>query len=553
MMIISRKIALGVAFGLVANFGIAQSLQQGIISIDSHKYAQAKQNFEQMLAKEASDANYFYNGNVYLTQFEPNFAKAKEFFDKGVAADKKAYLSKIGLASIKLGKGDKSGIAEIQAIVKDSKEKDSEVLYRAAEALTMFEKASNPDLAIEYLTKAIEREKKEVPTNYYYTLGDAYRLKLSTSPQVAGSAMTAYDKALPSAKNKASVFTRMGTLWMAAQQWESAKTSLDKAILSDVSYAPAYKALAGYNIRFQRNGEATKNLINYAKYADEDPNTQLEISKLFFLNDDYANASLTLNKIFDKVDDPIKYKLRAFLQYADGAYPEALESLNMFMTKAEKGKILPADQGLQGLISAGLAKSEKDEAKKKMLMADAMAKIAIAKAAKDETMDWDAEMAKIKGGGADSAQAAAGPTNPKIEGLKAKVASNPKDLESIVALGSAYQEVENWNGAILTWDKMIAASPDWAYSYYAKAAAYQQLKNNEMAEASYQKYIDVVRSKPVPEQMESKETLSYAYYLVAYYIQDKDLAKAKDYAQQAVNLNPDYAPANELNTLLLKK
>lgn len=552
-MIISRKIALGVAFGLVANFGIAQSLQQGIISIDSHKYAQAKQNFEQMLAKEASDANYFYNGNVYLTQFEPNFAKAKEFFDKGVAADKKAYLSKIGLASIKLGKGDKSGIAEIQAIVKDSKEKDSEVLYRAAEALTMFEKASNPDLAIEYLTKAIEREKKEVPTNYYYTLGDAYRLKLSTSPQVAGSAMTAYDKALPSAKNKASVFTRMGTLWMAAQQWESAKTSLDKAILSDVSYAPAYKALAGYNIRFQRNGEATKNLINYAKYADEDPNTQLEISKLFFLNDDYANASLTLNKIFDKVDDPIKYKLRAFLQYADGAYPEALESLNMFMTKAEKGKILPADQGLQGLISAGLAKSEKDEAKKKMLMADAMAKIAIAKAAKDETMDWDAEMAKIKGGGADSAQAAAGPTNPKIEGLKAKVASNPKDLESIVALGSAYQEVENWNGAILTWDKMIAASPDWAYSYYAKGAAYQQLKNNEMAEASYQKYIDVVRSKPVPEQMESKETLSYAYYLVAYYIQDKDLAKAKDYAQQAVNLNPDYAPANELNTLLLKK
>lgn len=552
-MIISRKIALGVAFGLVANFAIAQSLQQGINSIDSHKYAQAKQNFEQMLSKEASDANYFYNGNVYLTQFEPNFAKAKEFFDKGLAADKKAYLSKIGLASIKLGKGDKSGIAEIQAIVKDSKEKDSEVLYRAAEALTMFEKASNPDLAIEYLTKAIEREKKEVPTNYYYTLGDAYRLKLSTSPQVAGSAMTAYDKALPSAKNKASVFTRIGTLWMAAQQWESAKTSLDKAILSDVSYAPAYKALAGYNIRFQRNGEATKNLINYAKYADEDPNTQLEISKLFFLNDDYANASLTLNKIFDKVEDPIKYKLRAFLQYADGAYPEALESLNMFMTKAEKGKILPADQGLLGLISAGLAKSEKDEAKKKMLMADAMAKIAIAKAAKDETMEWDAELAKIKGGGADSAQAAAGPTNPKIEGLKAKIASNPKDVESIVALGSAYQEVENWNGAVLTWDKMIAASPDWAYSYYAKGAAYQQLKNNEMAEASYQKYIDVVRSKPVPEQMESKETLSYAYYLVAYYIQDKDLAKAKDYAQQAVNLNPDYAPANELNNVLLKK
>ena len=552
-MIISKKIALGVAVGLVANFAMAQSLQQGINSIDSHKYAQAKQNFEQMLAQDASEQNYFYNGNVYLTQFEPNFAKAKEFFDKGIAADKKAYLSKIGLASIKLGKGDKSGIADIQEIVKDSREKDSEVLYRAGEALTLFEKASNPDLAISFIEKAIERERKEVPTYYYYTLGDAYRFKLSTSPQVAGSAMTAYDKALPSAKNKASVFTRMGTLWMAAQQWEKAKESLDKALLSDASYAPAYKALTGYNFRFQRNEEATKNLVNYAKYADEDPNTQLEISKLFFLNDDYANARMTLDKVFDKVEDPIKYKLKAFLQYADAKYPEALSSLNMFMSKADKDKILPSDKGLNGLITAGLAKSETDEAKKKMMMTEAMQKVAIAKAAKDETMDWDMELAKIKGGGADTALAEAGPTNSKIEDLKKKIAANPKDVESIVALGTAYQEVENWNGAIIAWDKMISASPDWSYSYYAKGAAYQQLKNNEMAETSYQKYIDVVRAKPVPDQMAEKQTLSYAYYLVAFFVQDKDLAKAKEYAQQAVNLNPEYQPAVDLNNIMIAK
>lgn len=552
-MMISRKVAYSVAFGLVANFAISQSLEQGINSIDSHKYAQAKQNFEQMLAKDASAENYFYNGNVYLTQFQPNFAKAKEFFDKGLAEDKRSNLNKIGLASIKLGRGDKSGFADIQEAVKDSRERDSEVLYRAAEALTLFEKASNPDLAITYLEKAIERERKDIPTNFYYTLGDAYRLKLTNNPQVAGSAMTAYDKALPSAKNKASVFTRIGTLWMAAQQWQKAKESLNKAILSDPSYAPAYKAMAGYNIRYQENGEATKNLLNYAKYADEDPYTQLEISKLFFVNDDYVNSRMTLDKVFDKVDDPIKYKLKSFLQYADGKYPEALASLNMFMSKADKTTISAGDQGLQGLISAGLAKNEKDEAKKTMLMNDAMQKVAIAKAAKDETMDWDMELAKIKGGGVDTALAEAGATNPTIEGLKKKIAANAKDVESIVALGTAYQEVENWNGAILAWNKMISASPDWAYSYYAKGAAYQQLKNNDMAEAAYQKYIDVVRSKPVPEQMSAKETLSYAYYLVAYFVQDKDLMKAKDYATQAVNLNPDYEPAKTLNNALMLK
>ena len=552
-MIISRKVAYGVAFGLVANFAFAQSLQQGINSIDSHKYAQAKQNYEQMLAKEATAENYFYNGNVYLTQFQPNFTKAKEYFDKGLAIDKKSNLNKIGLATIKLGKGDKSGIADIQNAVKDSKEKDSEVLYRAAEALTLFEKASNADLAISFLEKAIEREKKEVPTNYYYALGDAYRLKLTNSPQVAGSAMTAYDKALPSAKNKASVFTRMGTLWMAAQQWQKAKESLDKAVLSDATYAPAYKALAGYNIKYQKNGEATQNLINYSKNADEDPYTQLEISKLFFINGDFANSKTTLDKVFDKVDDPIKFKLQAFLQYEDGMYAEALASLNTFMSQADKSTISAGDQGLMGLISAGLAKNEKDESKKSMLMNDAMQKVAIAKAAKDQTMDWDMEMAKIKGGGADTAVANAGPTNPAIEALKKKIAANPKDLESLVALGTAYSEAENFNGAVITWDKMIAAAPDYAYSYYAKGAAYQQLDNIDMADASYQKFIDVVTAQPAPEQMQSKEALSYAYYLVAYFQQDKDLAKAKNYAQQAVNLNPTYEPAVTLNTALMAK
>jgi hypothetical protein len=35
----------------------------------------------------------------------------------------KSYLNKLGLATVKLGKGDKNAIAEIQKIVTDSKEK----------------------------------------------------------------------------------------------------------------------------------------------------------------------------------------------------------------------------------------------------------------------------------------------------------------------------------------------------------------------------------------------------------------------------------------------
>lgn len=548
---VTKKIALGVAVGFFSNFAFAQTLQDGIASADSHKYANAKQVFNQMISKSPTAENYFYLGNSYLTQFEPNFELALENFNKGLATDKKSNLNKLGIASVKLGKGDKSAVAEIQSIVSDARDKDPEVLYRAAEALTLFGGTSNADLAIDYLNRAVEKSQKGgTPAYYYYTLGDAYRLKLTNSPQVAGSAMTAYDKALPIAKNKASVHTRIGTLWMQAQQWQKAKESIDRAIASDPTYAPAYKAKAAYNIKYQNNALATQDLMNYAKYADEDPDTQLEISKLFFTNEDYANSKIYLDKVFDKVNDPIKYKLRAYLQYADGDYAVAKTSMDEFISKAEKSRIQPADQGLLGLIAAGLAHKETDAARKAALTSEAQQKIAIAKAAKDETMNWDAELLKIKGGGGISQSAVdAGPTTPQIEALKKKVIENPQDTDALFNLANAYQEAKNWNGAILSWQKMSGLLPDWAPAYYSQGYAYQQAGNNELAKMAYEKFIATVK----PAEVEAnKETLSYAYFAVAYLVKDSDTAKAKEYAAKSVQLNPTYQDAINLNKALNK-
>lgn len=548
---LTKKIALGVAVGFFSNFALAQTLQDGIASADSHKYANAKQVFNQMITKSPTAENYFYLGNSYLTQFEPNFELALENFNKGLAADKKSNLNKIGLASVKLGKGDKSAITEIQNIISDARDKDPEVLYRAAEALTLFGGAGNADLAIDFLNRAVDKSQKNgTPAYYFYTLGDAYRLKLTSSPQVAGSAMTAYDKALPVAKNKASVHTRIGTLWMQAQQWQKAKESIDRAIASDPTYAPAYKAKAAYNIKYQNNALATQDLMNYAKYADEDPDTQLEISKLFFTNEDYANSKTYLDKVFDKVNDPIKYKLRAYLQYADGDYTDAKASMDQFISKAEKSRVQPADQGLLGLISAGLAHKETDAAKKAALTTEAQQKIAIAKAAKDETMNWDAELLKIKGGGGISQSVVdAGATSPQIEALKKKVIENPQDTDALFKLANAYQEVKNWNGAILSWQKMSGLLPDWAPAYYSQGYSYQQAGNNELAKMAYEKFIATVK----PAEVEAnKETLSYAYFAVAYLVKDSDVAKAKDYAAKSVQLNPTYQDAINLNKALNK-
>ncbi|QQV01988.1 MULTISPECIES: tetratricopeptide repeat protein [Chryseobacterium] len=539
-----RKLALGASVVFFTNFAFAQTLQDGINSLDSDKYAAAKNNFSQMIAKEATAENYFYLGNTFLKQGEPDYAKATENFNKGLAADRKSYLNQIGLATVKLGKGDKSAIAEIQKIVSDSKEKDAEVLFRAAEALTLFEKNNSPDLAIQYLNKAIERAKKDIPAYYYYTLGDAYRLK-----RIPGDAMTAYDKALPLAKNKASVYTRMGTLWMAAQQWQLAKQNIDKAISTDPTYAPAYKALAAYNIKYQENAKATQDLINYTKYADEDPYTQLEIAKLYFTNEDYANSKAILDKIFDKIDDPIKFKLRAYVNYADGEYAMAKQNIDTFVSQAEKSRVQPADQGLMGLIAAGLAKTETDEAKKAALKAEAQQKVGLAKAAKDETLKWDMELAKINGGGASQASVDAGPTSPEVESLKKLVASNPQDSDALYKLANAYQDVKNWNGAILTWQKMSNLLPDWAPAYYSQGYAYQQAGNNEAAKLAYEKYIATLKPADVEA---NKKTLAYALFAVAFLEKDNDVEKAKTYLLRSLALDPTYQDAINLNAELNK-
>ena len=542
---LTRRVVLTAAVGFFTNLTFAQSVQDGINFVDSQKYAKAKQNFTDLINQNPKDAsNFFYLGNIYLTQFDPNFTEAQDSFNKGLALDPKSYLNKIGLASVKLGKGDRSAIAEIQQIVKDSKEKDAEVLFRAGEALTLFEKNNSPDLAISYLNKAIEKAQKNgVPAHYYYSLGDAYRLKKDP-----GNAMSAYDKAEVVAKNKASVYTRKGTLWIAAQQWQQAKQNIDKAIAVDPTYAPAYKALAGFNIKYQKNAEATQNLINYTKYADEDPYTQLEIAKLYFTNEDYANAKTTLNAVFDKVNDPIKYKLRAYILYGEGDYIGAKQNMDLFISQAEKSRIQPSDEGLQGLIAAGMAKGEKDAAKKAQLDAIAQQKIAIAKAAKDETLKWDEELAKIKGG-INSASVEQGPTSPAIEALKKKIVENPSDTDSLYKLATEYQNVQNWNGAILTWGKMISALPEWAPAYYSQGYAYQQAKNNDMAKASYEKFISLVK----PAEIEAnKPSLGYAYFFVAFMEKDTNPEKAKQDVAKSLEYEPTYQDAINLQKALNK-
>lgn len=542
----SKKLVLSAAATFMLSFVNAQTLSEGINDIDSHKYGKAKEVFNQMIAKSPTAENYFYLGYTYLIQFEPDFNKAKEYFDKGLSIDSKSYLNKVGLASIKLGKGQKtSAINDLNQIAKDSREKDAEVLYRIGEALTIYDNNNDPALAVSYLNKAVEKAEKEgVPAYYYYTLGDAYRLTKD-----AGNAMTAYDKASLVAKNKASVFYRMATLWLAAKQYKKAEENINKALNTDATYAPAYKAQADFNRIFQRHEETTKSLVNYTKYADEDTSTALEIAKLYFINSDFEESKATLDKVFDKVSDPIKYKLRAYLEYNDNDFAGAKTNLENYLSKVEPSRIIPSDSGLEAVIYAGLASKETDATNKAALMQKANDKLAVVKAAKDDILDWDSEFAKASSGAGElKAKADAGPTNDNVEALKKQVAANKDDTTALYNLALAYQDVNNWNGAAYAWQKMNNMLPTWEPAYYNKAYAFQQLGMNDMAVNAFQKYTEVALSKTPAEQEALKENIFGAYYSIALLLRATDKPKALENLAKAMAINP-----TDKNALLLQK
>lgn len=546
---IPKKVVMSAVATFVLSFASAQTVAEGINYLDSHKYAKAKEVFNQLIEKSPSAENYFYLGNAYLVQFEPNFDKAKEAFDKGISLDSKSYLNKIGLASIKMGKGQKvSAINDLNQIAKDSREKDPEVLYRIGEALSMYDNSNDPNLAITFLNKAIEKaaDKDGVPAHYYYTLGDAYRMIKDP-----GNAMSAYEKASAIAKNKASVFYRMATLWMAAKQYKKAEENINKAIAIDATYAPAYKAQAEYNRTFQRPDETSKSLINYTKYADEDPSTALEIAKLYFINSNFAEAKATLDKVFDKVSDPIKYKLKAYLQYEENDYAGAKASLESYYSKVEQSRIIPSDAGLEGLIYAGLASKEADATAKAALMQKSAEKMSVVKQANDDTLNWDVEYAKVVSGAAElKAKAEAGPTNENIENLKKQVAVNKEDTTLLFNLAQAYEAANNWEGSALVWQKMNELLPTWEPAYYSKGYAMQKGGYNQSAALAYLKYIDVVLAKPAAEQQPLQENLYGAYYNVALLLKDIDKAKALENIGKALAIKPADPNATNLQKLL---
>lgn len=527
----------------------AQNIQEGIKYLGNDQFNKAKEVFEGLVSKSPSEENYFYLGYFYLKNETPNIELAAQNFNKGLALNPKSELNRIGLACVKLFRGEKSAAnADFDAIAKDSKYRNAEVLYRIAEAYILFKnkpESIDADKSIDYSEKLLNLVKNKDKAEYYIVLGNAYYEKLDP-----GKAMTNYTRALEIADNKAMVYALIGNLWSRTKQNNQlALENFTNAVTADPNYSITYKYWVDYDLRTQKYNDATTHLQKYMELTgNNDANTQFNLARIAFNAKDFDKSLNIINQYWDKISDPLKYKVRALVLVEKSDFSNAYDDMNSYLKAINNSKMEGSDYGILGKIQTSLAAKAVGEEKTK-LEKEAVFNLNKAIAEGDRYFDYQDLLLKIN----PNANSSSSENNPKIVALKKAVTTNPNDTKSWYDLALEQYNAKDYAESIASWDKLIELIPTWETSYGGKAMAlyaYDREDKSGLAAQTYQKYIDMVSPKNTYSETE-KAYLAIAYSFFAYKnFHEGDNVKAQDYVNKILAIDPKNEEALNLEKQL---
>lgn len=333
---------------------LAQDVQTALKDIDAERFTKAGQTLTQLASSSPSADNQFYLGYYHLKNKQVDQAKAA--FEKGAAADGKNQLNNIGLAGVALMKKDRATAKSlIDNAVGQTKSKNQDVLIRAAEMYTLSEQTNDPAEALRLLTIADEKDKKNERADIEMTMGDAYFLKND-----GGNAITKYENALAISPNLAEANFKIGQLYLRGKNYAKAQEFFKLAIQNDPEFAPTYRAFADALANSRAYTPAAKNYELYIqKSGTTDPELLLDVARYKFLAEDYQGAITFLDQLKGKINNPIIDRMYGWANTALGKNAEAVESLNKFISTAPQ-KVIYDDYKYLGRAYGQLKTPEGD-------------------------------------------------------------------------------------------------------------------------------------------------------------------------------------------------
>lgn len=522
----------------------AQDVDQASKAIDAEQYEKAKSILKGILNTTPTNGKAsFLLGNVYLRQSVEDSAKI--YFQKGLAAKEGANLNNIGLGQIDL---DNNKITEAKAnftlATATMKKKSIEEYIFIARA---YMNASTPDYkaAIEVLNRA-----KAVNPNdaqLQLALGDAfYGDKNQNEAYVAYRAAYGTDSSLIRAKMQS------GVLLKGARAFNEAVKAYDEVIALNPNYGPVYRELAEtYYIWANTDGKKyteniQKSLGFYEKYmslTDYSLSSRMRHADFLILAKDYKALEIEANKM--KELDKVNPRILRYLGYAafeNGNIDAAITALTDFTTKSTN-KIIARDyfylaqaktkkaQGADGMITDKVAFDDVLSNYKKAIELDE-------KIANELNAIGKAYFTKKQYKEAAS-----------VFELAIATTTSKNFLEDNIYYGlCVYTENRNKKPeeldkeAMIKADKsldvVIAATPSYLESYLYKARINNTLENDEVAQVTYQKFIDLVVVKTPEEIAANKAKLIEAYNNIAAIYANTDKPKAVEYFTKTLELDP---------------
>ncbi|MBC7606492.1 MAG: hypothetical protein H7199_06010 [Burkholderiales bacterium] len=534
------------SFVLLASISVskAQDIEQAKKAIDGEQYEKAKSMLKSLIqAKPGNGKATFLLGNIYLKQNIEDSAKL--YFQKGLSGNESAKLNYIGLGQIDLDHNNAAAAqSNFLSATKDVKKKDTEEYVYIAKA---YLNADKPDFkaALAILDKA--KAANSADANVQMALGDSFY-----GDKNQNEAYAAYRNAYQTDSSLIRAKMQLGVLLKGAKAYTEAVKAYDNVIATNPNYGPVYRELAetyyywGNNEPKKYNEYIQKSLGYYEKYmslTDYSLTSRMRHADFLILAKDYKALEVEANKMkeLDKVNPRILRYL-GYSAYENGNTDVALKSLQDFIGNPSN-KIIARDYMYLGL--AKLRKSNNTETKTADAVIFAEGVADIRKSVEMEiTMTNDlSEVGKKFYEQKLFKEAAA-----IYEIATTNVTSKNYLLDNFYLGNSLYYDNTRKDvvkpdpvalqKADAAFGKVIEASPTTQDAYIFRARANRLLENETMIIKYYEDYLRVVTEKGEEEVTKNKAKFIESYNNIAASYANTDQAKAREYFNKTLALDP---------------
>ena len=526
----------------------AQDIDQAKKAIDAEQFEKAKTILKSLLqAKPSNGTASFLLGNVYMSQKELDSAKI--YYQKGITGSDGAKLNYIGLGQLDLeAKNQTAAQSNFDIAIKDAKRKDATVPTYIARA---YMNISKPDY--KNAITILERAKIDSPQNadLLLALGDAYYLENKQN-----EAYSSYRSAFQIDPTMLRAKMQLGVLLKGAKSYDLAINSFNEVIAINPNYGPVYRELAETYYKWGRNKPskaaeymqlAISNYDKYMSMTDYSLASRMRRADFLVLLKNWPELEKEANKMIelDKVNPRI-YRYLAYSAFENGNVDVALKSLESFISNPNskviaKDYIYLAEIKFKKAIAAdGLTMDPTLYASglvdlKKALELEPLATEDLNDIGKKLfSKKFYKEAAPIFELGTKNTEDKNYVDDNIYYGLSVLYGNSKKDVKADPI------ELKNADAAL---DKVIVAAPSYQDAFLYKARINRLAENEEFIIKNYESYLAKLTEKGELANATHKTKIVESYNNLAASYANKDKAKAIEYFNKTLAIDPtnDYA------------